>query len=123
MIKKFIFIFIFFSFIFLCFSNNILAQTTQETNPKPQTVTLSNPLGAGATPQTVIGKVISQVLGIVGAVALLMFIYGGLTWMTAMGNEQSIKKGKDILMWSSIGLIVIFTSYALVRFVLQAIGA
>ena len=40
-----------------------------------------------------------------------------------MGNEQQIKKGKDILMWATLGLVIIFSSYALVKFVLQAIGA
>ncbi|HNV12969.1 MAG TPA: pilin [bacterium] len=114
-----------FSFLILFFSSFSvsLAQTTQDNVSQPTTVKLSNPLGAGATAQSVIGNVIDKVLGVVGALALIMFIYGGITWMTAMGNEQQISKGKDILMWSALGLVVIFSSYALVKFVLQAIGA
>lgn len=82
-------------------------------------VTLDNPLGQGETsPQKLIGKVLNQVLGIVGSLALLMFIYGGFTWMLAGGNQEMVTKGKNILIWATIGLIVIFSAYALVKFVL-----
>ena len=47
-----------------------------------------------------------------------MFIYGGLVWMTAAGANEKVQKGKDILIWATVGLVIIFTSYALVRFVL-----
>ncbi len=124
MFKK---IFIFFSVfsIFLVFSfSSALAQTSadQPVETISGVVSLSNPLGTSSIP-TLIGRVIDSVLGIVGSLALVMFVYGGLIWMTAAGNEQSVTKGKNILMWATIGLVVIFTSYALVKFVIQAIGA
>ncbi|MDI6751434.1 MAG: pilin [bacterium] len=78
------------------------------------TVCLTDPL-KGATPQTLIGKIINAVLGIVGSIALLMFIAGGFTWMTAMGNKEKIQKGQDTLVWATIGLIIIFSAYALVN--------
>ena len=81
-------------------------------------VCLNNPLGADITPQTFIGGIIRAILGIVGSLALVMFIYGGFIWMTAAGNAEQVAKGRNILVWATIGLIVIFTSYALVRFVL-----
>lgn len=83
------------------------------------TVNLSNPLGTTATPQALIGKVISAILGLVGSIALIMFIYGGFLWMTSAGNDKKISQGRDILLWSTIGLVVIFSSYALVKFVLS----
>ncbi len=83
---------------------------------------LCNPLGDGATPQTLIGKIINAAMGIVGSIALLMFIYGGFVWMTAAGNEQSVTKGRDILIWATVGLIIIFSSYALVKFVFKGLG-
>ena len=82
---------------------------------------MNNPLGNITTPQQLIGKVISAVLGIVGSLALLMFIFGGLIWMTAAGNEKKVTQGRDILMWAAIGLIVIFISYAAVRFLLREV--
>ncbi|PIT94329.1 hypothetical protein COX68_02360 [Candidatus Falkowbacteria bacterium CG_4_10_14_0_2_um_filter_41_15] len=96
---------------------------TNTTVPKcdSSTVCMNNPLGNITTPQQLIGKVISAVLGIVGSLALLMFIFGGLIWMTAAGNEKKVTQGRDILMWAAIGLIVIFISYAAVRFLLREV--
>ena len=99
----------------------VLAATTTDPGPTPaDVVSLNNPLEAAGvtTPQQLIGKIISAVLGIVGSVALLMFIFGGLVWMTAGGNEKKVSQGRDILMWAAIGLIIIFISYAAVRFLL-----
>lgn len=88
-------------------------------------VTLTNPLATGTvnpTPQALIGRVINATMGLVGSLALAMFIYGGFVWMLAAGNEQRVQKGKDILTWATIGLIVIFSSYALVNVVFTGLG-
>ena len=84
------------------------------------TCTLSNPLGV-SSPQALIGIIINSVLGVVGSIALLMFVYGGLTWMTSAGNAEKVKKGRDIILWSAVGLVVIFSAYALTRFVLNTL--
>jgi hypothetical protein len=82
---------------------------------------LINPLGGTMTVPKLVGNIINASLGIVGSLALLMFIYGGFTWMLAAGNEQAVEKGKNILTWATIGLLVIFASYSLVNFVIKAI--
>ncbi|MFA5188224.1 MAG: pilin [Patescibacteria group bacterium] len=68
-----------------------------------------------------IGRIIQTILSIIGAIALLMVIYGGIILLTSKGGE-GVKKGKDILTWSIIGIGVILGSYALVSFILTAIG-
>lgn len=93
--------------------------TTTESATK--TINLQNPLGTTSVP-ALIGNIIKTVLAIVGALALAMFIYGGFTWLTSGGSADKIKKGKDILMWAVIGLVVIFASYSLVDFLLTAFG-
>lgn len=85
-------------------------------------ICINNPLAADS-PQALIGYVINNILGIVGSLALVMFIFGGIIWMTSSGSADKIKKGRDILIWSIIGLVVIFSAYALVRFVIQGVGA
>jgi hypothetical protein len=81
-----------------------------------------NPLGATTDIPTLAGRIINAVLGIVGSIALVMFIYGGFVWMTAAGNQEAVTKGRNILIWATVGLIVIFSAYALVNFVFKAIG-
>lgn len=85
-------------------------------------IKFTNPLGTTNTANKVIANVIDKVLGVVGALALFMFIFGSITWMVSAGNDQQITKGKNILMWATLGMIVVFMSYALVKFIFQAIG-
>jgi len=112
------------SVVFLFSLNSSLAQETVGTEnggctgAKCDGVSLSNPLGPKTTPNSIIGRVINAVLGIIGSLALLMFVYGGITWMTSSGSPEKIKKGRDIIIWSVIGLAIIFFSYALVNFVI-----
>lgn len=83
-------------------------------------VTLRNPLGTTNIP-SLVGNIIKALLGIVGSIALLMFIYGGFTWLTATGNPDKVKKGRDILVWATIGIVVIFVSYAAIDFVIGSL--
>jgi len=105
--------------------NNCLesGDTSGGTAP-PQEINLKDPLGIDGEEQGVqilIGKIIKAIMGLVGSVALLMFVYGGFIWMTAAGNEEKVQKGKDIFVWAVWGLSIIFASYLLVHFVLTSL--
>jgi hypothetical protein len=67
-----------------------------------------------------IGRVIKTLMGVVGSIALVMFIYGGLSWMMARGNGEKQKKALDTLLWAGLGIMVILSSYALINFILDA---
>ncbi|MCK4968358.1 MAG: TrbC/VirB2 family protein [Candidatus Aenigmarchaeota archaeon] len=67
-----------------------------------------------------VGAIIKIILGVVGALALVMVIYGGFMWMTSGGKADQVKKGKDTLVWAVAGLALIFFSYVLVNFVITA---
>ena len=100
-------------------------QTTQTGGPVSLTNPLTNTTGdvPGGIPG-LIGRVINGVLGVVGSLALIMFVYGGLLWMTSGGNDEKVKQGKDVLIWATLGLFIIFASYALVNFIIfKGIGA
>jgi len=96
--------------------------TSQPTNSScPEgVVCLPNPLKTNS-PQVLIGRIINSILGIIGSLALVMFIFGGLTWMTSSGSPEKVKKGRDTILWSAIGLIIIFAAYAAVRFLLVSL--
>src|SRR5680860_633422 len=83
---------------------------------------LTNPLGDDIkTPQALIGQIINSVLGIVGSLALLMFVFGGITWMTSSGNQEKVKKGRDIIVWAAIGLVIVFSAYGLTRVLIEGV--
>ena len=95
-------------------------------NSASTVVNLDNPLGNNNPGPNYIyevigGKIIQPALGIVGSLALLMFVYGGFVWLTSSGSPDKIKTGKDIFMWAAIGLVVIFSSYILLKFFLDTI--
>lgn len=89
-------------------------------NNTSSTVTLQNPIGEN-DPRVILGNILRVVLGLVGSIALVVFVFGGLTWMTSAGNSDRVTQGRDTLIWAAIGLIVIFASYTLVAFILQTI--
>lgn len=82
-------------------------------------VSVLNPLGTSKT-DVIIGRVVKTGIGIIGSIALVMFIYGGLLWMTGRGNAEKTKSALQTMLWAALGVIVILGSYGLVDFVLEA---
>jgi len=80
-----------------------------------------SPIGQ-ISPGRFIGNAIKTVLGIIGAIALAIFVYGGFVWMTSGGSPEKIKTAQTTLVWAVLGMIVMFASYAAVDFVLRALG-
>ncbi len=97
------------------------AATNAPAAPPPPPTKLTNPLG-DASVETLIGRAVQIITGISGSVALLMFVYGGFLWVTSQGSSDKVKKGKQVFISATLGLFIIFGSYALVKFVLDAIG-
>lgn len=81
---------------------------------------LYNPLGSPDL-RVVIGRIIKALLGLSGALALLMFIWGGFQFLLSQGDTGKIKKGKDTLIWASLGLVLIFTAYTLISALINAL--
>lgn len=82
--------------------------------------TIPRPLG-DVTLEQIIGNIVKALLGVSGTLALVMIIVGGLRWMTAQGDPEAVKKAKSTLEWAILGLIVAFSSFALVDFILKAL--
>lgn len=82
---------------------------------------LQNPLGTSDL-RVAIGQIIKAMLGLAGVAALAMFVWGGFQWILSRGNEDMIKKGKNTLVWTTIGLVIIFTAYTLVSTLISALS-
>ena len=85
---------------------------------------LPNPLGGGDgadDPRIFIGRLIKGILGLSGSVALLMFVYGGVVYLTAQGESERIQRAKNTLIWATMGLAVIFGSYAFLNYLFKAL--
>jgi len=58
-------------------------------------------------------KVIILFVWVLGVIAFIAFIYGGILYMTAGGEAEKAEKGKKVLIGSIIGMIIIMLSYAI----------
>lgn len=71
---------------------------------------------------TTVISISGWILGIIGSLALLMFVYGGFMFLISAGSSDKIGQAKKIIIAAVIGLIIVFSSYIIIRFVSQAIG-
>lgn len=73
------------------------------------------------SPIEIIVSIINVILYFVGTIFMVLIIWAGFKWMTAAGNTDSIKKARETIVNSVIGLIIIFASYAIVNFVIGSL--
>jgi hypothetical protein len=53
-----------------------------------------------------------------GVMGLLLFFYGGYTWMMAKGNEQQTEKARAIIVNTAIAMVIALSAYAIVTLIL-----
>ena len=63
---------------------------------------------------------INYFLTFLGLVAVFFVIYAGVLMVTAQGEDDQVEKGKKILIWAGIGIVLIMLSYAIVKMVIGA---
>jgi hypothetical protein len=73
-------------------------------------------------PQDIFSAAINLLMAFIGSLALILYIYAGLLWMSAGGNSDKVSRAKTILVWTTLGVIVMGGSYMLVRVVLEYVG-
>lgn len=69
-------------------------------------------------PRVIVARIIQGALGLLGIAALGLLLYAGYLWMTAAGNEEQVSKAKDVLRSGAIGLIIIFSAFGIVTFII-----
>lgn len=62
------------------------------------------------------------ILGIVGSLTLLMFVVGGVQFMISAGSSESISKAKKTITAAVVGLLIVFSSWLIINFVVQSLG-
>lgn len=63
--------------------------------------------------------VINILLYIIGIIAVIMIVVGGVRYTVSNGNASQVKEAKDTILYAVIGLIVAIMAYAIVNFVLS----
>jgi len=68
---------------------------------------------------SIIGMVIYIALGMVGVLFFSLIIYSGIRWMISRDNEERVRKAKDSLLNSIIGLAITLGAYAISYFIIN----
>jgi hypothetical protein len=80
----------------------------------PDNTGLPDPEGGIAT---ILSKLLTWLLGIVGTIALISFIIAGIQYLVSTGDEDMIKRAKQNMTYSIVGVIVALAGFV----VLQAV--
>ena len=79
--------------------------------------------GASTDLQGQIRTILSAVYVVIGMVAVIMIILGGVSYATSQGDAAKVKRGKDTILYGIIGLIIVLLAFAITNFVLMQLGA
>lgn len=80
-------------------------------------VTKTSDAAGGLTMQQVITTVINTMLFIVGLLAVVMLIYGGIRYVTSHGDKAQVTAAKETIMYAVVGLVVAIAAFAVVQWI------
>lgn len=69
--------------------------------------------------EQVVLNVTNWALGIIGFLAVLFLIWGGLNYVTASGSEEKIENAKSNIKYALLGLVTSGISYAAVKVIVD----
>lgn len=67
---------------------------------------------------SMIKTAINAALMVLGMIAVLMIVVGGIRYTTSDGESAKIKGAKDTIIYSVVGLVVAILAYTMVNFVI-----
>jgi len=73
-------------------------------------------------PNALIPRIISTLLFLVGGIAVIMVIIGGIRYVLSNGDQNAVTAAKNTILYAVIGLIVAILAYALVQFIISSLA-
>lgn len=67
----------------------------------------------------ILNLIINVALGVIGFVAVVMIIMGGVQYTTSSGDAAKVTKAKNTIMYGVIGLVIALLAFAIVNFILS----
>ena len=65
--------------------------------------------------------VINVILAVVGFIAVIMIIIGGISFITSQGDSSKVTKARNTILYGVVGLVVALLAFAIVNFVLKGV--
>lgn len=74
------------------------------------------------SPVDLVNRAIRILLAFIGSISLVLYIWSGFLWMTASGNTEQVGKAKNIMVWTTLGVVMMLVSYMLASFIFKSLG-
>lgn len=78
-----------------------------------------NPDAAAGKVDSIVEEIINILTIIVGVIAVIMIIIGGLRYITSGGDSNKVSSAKNTILYAIIGLVIVALAQVIVRFVLN----
>ena len=66
-------------------------------------------------------QITNTILYIVGIIAVVMLIVGGIKYVLSGGDAKKVTDAKNTILYAIIGLVICFLAFAIVNFVISAL--
>ena len=66
-------------------------------------------------------QISSTIIYIVGIIAVIMLIWGGLRYVLSGGDSKKVTDAKNTVLYAIIGLVISFLAFAIINFVIDAL--
>ena len=66
-------------------------------------------------------QITNTILYIVGIIAVIMLIIGGIKYVVSGGDSKKVTDAKNTVLYAIIGLVVCFLAFAIVNFVISSL--
>ena len=66
-------------------------------------------------------QITNTILYIVGILAVIMLIWGGIRYVVSGGDSKKVTDAKNTILYAIIGLVISFFAFAIVNFILNAL--
>lgn len=84
-----------------------------------ESTTCATPTTGASGLQSVLAKAINIFSLIVGVIAVIMIIVGGLKYITSGGDSSNVSGAKNTIIYALVGLVIVALAQFIVRFVLN----
>lgn len=87
-----------------------------------------SPIDIGPLPHTAqadssaIQNILTIVFSVIGAIAVLMVVIGGMRYITAQGDPSQLSKAKQTIIYAIVGVLVSICAVAIVTYTLGNVG-
>lgn len=93
----------------------LLSSILSPTLAHAQTGPITTDFGPASNFGQYLGIFFKWAIPLSGSLCVLVFVYAGYLYMTSQGNQERITSAKDWIMGAILGILLLFTAYALLK--------